>query len=94
MKGKKKIKKKKTKLKHSACPFCREFSDGRREGKGVMTSINGDRYEGEWREGILWGFGKARRANGQTYIGEFVNGEKDGTGVLTFENGYKYEGGI
>src|SRR5690349_13624036 len=56
-----------------------------------MFQMNGDRYEGEWKDGQLHGFGKAIKAK-YVYEGDFQNGEKDGMGVITYDNTSKYEG--
>lgn len=58
-----------------------------------MILINGDRYEGNWKDGQLNGFGKCIKANNSVYEGEYLNGEKDGNGIITWANGNKYEGG-
>ena len=43
--------------------------DGTREGKGVYTWLNGERYEGEWRGGVQHGQGVKTWASGDKYDG-------------------------
>ena len=38
-----------------------------KDGHGVFTYPNGDRYEGEWRRDQLWGTGTFTWANGDRY---------------------------
>ena len=38
-------------------------------GKGIYTWPNGDKYEGEWKDGFMEGNGAQTCANGKKYIG-------------------------
>ena len=44
----------------------------RPHGNGIMTSSNGDRYEGTWRDGRKHGFGKLFFIDGSLYEGQFA----------------------
>jgi hypothetical protein len=58
-----------------------------------MTYRSGDRYTGEFRDGVKSGQGEMRYANGDVYRGEFENDKPHGNGTLVMSNGAKYEGG-
>lgn len=61
-------------------------------GQGNLTFENGDKYEGEFKNGIFDGKGTFTSASGWTYEGEFKNGIADGKGKLTTEAKVVYEG--
>ena len=61
-------------------------------GIGILTWINGDKYEGEFVKGRRTGKGILTWANGDKYEGDFIEGKRTGKGVLTWANGDKYEG--
>jgi hypothetical protein len=50
-------------------------------GKGVMEYVNGDRYEGNWREGLRDGYGIMKFANKYTYEGIWCD-KPHGRGTL------------
>ncbi len=58
----------------------------------VVTFPNGDRYEGEFENGLFHGWGVYRYANGDRYEGEFEKDMKHGQGVFLFRNGDIYTG--
>jgi len=58
----------------------------------VVTFPNGDRYEGELRDGLFNGRGIYRYSNGDRYEGEFRDDMKEGRGSLRFRNGDRYVG--
>ncbi len=43
--------------------------------------MNGDRYEGEWRNGRMHGKGVKVMANGDVYNGTWENDKAEGNGV-------------
>ena len=65
---------------------------GKMHGKGVMSYINGNRYEGGFKEGVKHGRGVFTWANGDVYDGEYANGLRNGRGVYSSKNGNKYDG--
>jgi hypothetical protein len=58
-------------------------------GQGIMAFyVNGDKYEGEWKNGKPDGNGILTFKNGDMYSGDWKNGKADGAGRLHFyENG-------
>ena len=58
----------------------------------VLTSADGYRYEGEWRDNLKHGRGKCVFPNGDEYEGEFELDKAAGQGVFTRPNGNRYEG--
>jgi hypothetical protein len=58
----------------------------------VVPFPNGDRYEGETRDGLFNGRGVYSFANGDRYEGEFRDDMKEGKGMLKFANGDRYTG--
>lgn len=59
---------------------------------GEITSSNGARYVGEFKDGIYSGEGALFFANGAKYSGEFSNGKFNGKGMLTTPKGTIYFG--
>lgn len=56
----------------------------------VLDPTINERYDGECRDGLAHGKGKAYGK--RTYDGWFSAGKKQGSGVYTFENGRRFEG--
>ena len=66
---------------------------GKIEGKGLMTWPNGDRYDGEWKKGVMDGEGTyTYAAAGYSYTGQWVKGNIKGHGTFRFNNGNVMEG--
>ena len=61
-------------------------------GAGTLTFPDGNKYEGEWKDGERNGRGTYTYNDGNQYIGDFKSGKKHGQGLFTFPNGNKYEG--
>ena len=49
------------------------------EGHGVCMYVNGDKYEGEWKQDLRWGWGKQTYTDGDLYEGEWKNNAMDGS---------------
>jgi len=57
-----------------------EMREGKRNGKGVFTSANGDRYDGEWQDDKRNGKGVAISPKGDHYEGEWRDDRPHGSG--------------
>jgi len=70
-----------------------EWKNKAAHGYGVMRWQNGDRYEGDWSDGLRQGKGKyTSKSTGGKYDGEYNNDLKEGSGKYTFSNGDWYDG--
>ena len=61
-------------------------------GQGTYIYPNGEKYEGDWKNGKYHGHGTFTYPDGNMYVGEFKDGLKNGQGTLTSPYGEKYEG--
>ena len=61
---------------------------------GTYNWDNGDKYVGEFKDGLFSGQGTYSYANGNKYVGAYKNGEANGQGTITFANGNKYVGNV
>ena len=61
-------------------------------GKGVFYYVNGDKYDGDFKDNKLNGYGTLYYKNGNKYEGEWKNNKKNGKGLFLFSNDLKYEG--
>ena len=63
---------------------------GQKEGCGKKTYKNGDFYEGQWLNGLRYGFGtlqlkpRTESLHGDQYAGSFKNGKFHGQGKMVF----------
>jgi hypothetical protein len=57
-----------------------------------MSFPNGDKYRGEFKDGLFHGWGVYTYGSGDKYEGEFRYNMKDGKGTLTFNTRDKYIG--
>ncbi|NET36257.1 MAG: hypothetical protein F6K19_30235 [Cyanothece sp. SIO1E1] len=70
-----------------------KFVDGvPADGSGMMVFRNGDRHDGEYRDGKRHGCGRFTFVNLRDYVGEFRSDQFHGQGVWTLENGDRYIG--
>jgi hypothetical protein len=69
-----------------------DMQEGKRHGRGVMTSADGAVYDGQWREGKQHGRGEMTHSNGNIYDGEWMEGKQHGWGVMTHAEGDVYNG--
>ena len=61
-------------------------------GYGTYTHPNGDKYVGEFKDGIAHGQGTATWASGDKYIGGWKDGEYHGQGTLILPDGRVLKG--
>ena len=59
---------------------------------GTLTSADGYKYSGEWKDGEPYGKGTETDADGGKYVGEFKDGKRHGQGTLTSADGRQYVG--
>jgi hypothetical protein len=59
---------------------------------GTFAFASGNRYVGEFRNGLRNGQGTFTFVNGDMFVGEYKNGLRHGQGTLTFANGEVNEG--
>ncbi len=69
-----------------------ELYDNKPDGRGVFSYYLDDgtlcTYEGEFKKGIIEGFGTMTFEDGRKYVGEFVSGELDGYASVYNPDGY------
>ena len=62
-------------------------------GRGKKTfALSGDRYEGEFEQGLAHGEGTYLWPTGDRYAGQWLAGRKHGSGRYTWQNGDYWEG--
>lgn len=61
-------------------------------GTGTMIYFNGDRYTGNWVDGLPDGQGIKEYINGDVYDGWWAGGKRNGHGVYTWSDGRIYDG--
>jgi len=67
--------------------------NGQKSNYGVMEYSNKDKYEGEWKEDMIWSTnGQFWFANGNHYTGNIQKGLFEGEGCLTIVDQGKYTG--
>lgn len=66
----------------------------REEGREIQSYQwpTGERYIGEWSNGVMEGKGTMLYAGGARYIGSFVGGMRHGEGTYYYVDGKRYEG--
>ena len=68
------------------------FIDDELDGFGKTVNINGEMYEGEFKQGIREGRGKLILSNEDRFEGNFVKGKLEGYGKFISKDGEVYEG--
>lgn len=72
-----------------------DILDGMPNGQGIMyykdDSYGRIKYEGEWKNGVINGYGIMTYEEGR-YEGYLTNGEPNGQGIFWYNNGNKMEG--
>ena len=61
-------------------------------GQGTYTWLDGNKYEGEWKDGYRNGEGTFTWSKGDKYVGEWKDNKKNGQGTATWTDGNKYVG--
>ena len=69
-----------------------ERQGGMANGYGVNVWVNGDRYEGFWKDEFPDGKGTYTWAEGSIYQGDWVEGQKHGLATYIWPNGDRFEG--
>ena len=62
-------------------------------GQGTITTPDGDKYVGEWKNGLKHGQGTYIYADGRKYEGEWNNGMRHGLGKVIDEKGVESKNG-
>ena len=57
-----------------------------RDGLGTEI-VDGNKYEGNFKDGIAHGHGRKTWASGDSYLGEWENGLRHGKGDCTYKGG-------
>lgn len=63
-----------------------------RHGRGITTTVDGERYEGSYQEGKRHGFGWQFWVNGDFYRGQWKRDAMQGSGQYFYSNGDVYTG--
>ena len=67
--------------------------DGKYHGSGVITFINGDKWEGEFKDGLPFnGQGTYNYPDSSKFVGEWKDGLLNGQGTFISPDGFSYEG--
>lgn len=66
--------------------------EGHRHGRGKMKYINGDVYNGEWKNNLRHGVGEYKMSDFDIYNGMWKNNLKHGQGTYTYASGTVFEG--
>jgi hypothetical protein len=69
-----------------------DLENGKKNGYGTYTWLNGKKYVGEFKDDRMHGQGTLIWSSGNEYVGEFKNGTIHGEGTKTWTNGNKYIG--
>ena len=82
---------------YDALDYEGEWVDDKWHGKGTLNLKSGDKYVGDFKNGMLNGHGKYtwsenRAGDCKDYIGDFRDNNKHGYGTLQFKTGDKYQG--
>ena len=68
------------------------WKDDQRSGNGTHITADGEKYVGEFKNGLSHGFGNMTYPNGNSYEGEWKHDEYSGNGTYIREDGKKYVG--
>ena len=62
-----------------------------KQGQGILTKLNGDKFEGKWANNELYN-GTIEFKNGNKYEGGLILGNPDGKGKMKYKNGDIFDG--
>jgi hypothetical protein len=65
---------------------------GRADGRGIYSDRSGLVYDGEWKDGVMEGYGSLRLPNADEYLGRFRDGKANGIGHYIDVRGEIYDG--
>ncbi len=68
------------------------MKDGRPEGQGTYVDATGIAYQGEWKNGLMDGFGTLTLPGGDEYVGRMRAGKANGSGRYIVSTGEIFEG--
>ena len=63
-----------------------------KKGKGVFIDIDGNEYNGSFKNGLMDGLGTMNYSNSNVYVGNWIANKREGWGKLVIANGDTYEG--
>lgn len=69
-----------------------QFAKGAYNGKGKITFLNGETYDGGWLQNQRSGKGKAIYKDGEIYEGDWLADKRNGVGRCAYANGDIYNG--
>lgn len=69
-----------------------QFSNFKKQGKGVLRMKSGDFYKGDFEFDEMEGYGEYYYENNDKYVGEFKKGQRHGKGLFKFKNVGFYDG--
>lgn len=69
-----------------------EIKDGKPNGHGTISYVNGTKYVGKWQDGALSGNAICHFANGDSYVGHIRDGKAHGIGILSWASGESWSG--
>ena len=59
---------------------------------GTYTFASGNKYAGQWKNGVSHGQGTFTYVSGSKHIGKYKDGYRNGDGTYTYASGNKYVG--
>ena len=69
-----------------------DYKNGKKHGRGTLTSADGDTYIGEFLNDLFHGEGTWIDSRGSKYVGGYKNGLWSGHGEMTHHTGHHYIG--
>jgi hypothetical protein len=64
----------------------------KRQGYGVLTNANGDKFIGSWLNGKRHGSGTIKYADGSKFIGSWLDDKRHGAGTILYPDGREFSG--